>query len=103
MTRIEHEFFIVEWDDNKNLKNQAKHHVSFEVAELIFWDENCLTETDFIKDGEQRWRSIGNAGNNVVLFVGHLYFDDEEGKEVFRIITARPATSFERKEYYGTR
>ena len=38
---------------------------------------------------------------NVILFVGHLYQDDASGKEVFRIITARPATSFEKREYYG--
>nr|WP_315044127.1 BrnT family toxin [uncultured Moraxella sp.] len=45
----------IEWDENKNQSNKQKHKVSFELAQLVFFDENCLTETDFVKDGEQRW------------------------------------------------
>ena len=91
----------IEWDENKNQSNKQKHKVSFELAQLVFFDENCLTETDFVKDGEQRWRSIDKIADNVILFVGHLYQGDASGKEVFRIITARPATNLEKREYYG--
>ncbi len=74
--------------------------ICFEMQ--AFFDDNCITKTDFVKDGEQRWKTLGMVNGVLLLFVGHLLYDDED-KEVVRIITARKATSHERKEYYGTR
>jgi len=31
-----------EWDENKNQTNQRKHHISFEEAQTVFYDENAL-------------------------------------------------------------
>ena len=35
-----------EWDENKNRSNQAKHNVSFEEAQTVFYDERALVIDD---------------------------------------------------------
>jgi len=36
-----------EWDEAKNLRNQRKHDgISFELAALVFEDEQCLVYPD---------------------------------------------------------
>ncbi len=101
MGKVEFDFMVFEWDDNKNAINKTKHGLSFETAISAFFDENCLTLTDFVKDGEQRWRTLGRLSNKmIILFVGHLVYDDELGREVIRIITARQATKHEERDYY---
>ncbi len=35
-----------DWDDNKNKINISKHHVSFEEASTVFYDENALVRDD---------------------------------------------------------
>ena len=49
---------------------------------------------------EQRWRTIGMVGTQVVMLV-HTWpdFDTEEGEEIGRIISARKATRREREAY----
>ena len=34
------------WDENKNAINQKKHHVSFEEAKTVFYDEDALVIDD---------------------------------------------------------
>lgn len=61
------------WDQKKNLSNQAKHRVSFEIASLVFEDPFHLSIQDRIETGEERWQTIGMVGSVVVLLVGtHL-------------------------------
>ncbi len=31
-----------EWDENKNTINKKKHHISFEEAKTVFFDEEAL-------------------------------------------------------------
>lgn len=100
MASVEFEFIVFEWDDNKNRINKDKHGITFDTALTAFFDENCLMKTDYVEDGEQRWKTLGKIENKVVLFIGHLVFDDELGREVIRIITAREATAHEEKQYY---
>lgn len=100
MARVTYGYLIFEWDDIKNESNKIKHKISFDSALTAFFDTNHMTKTDFIKDGEQRWKTIGMTQNTIILFIGHLIYD-EDGTEVIRIITARKATAHERKEYYG--
>ena len=49
---------------------------------------------------EQRWRTIGMVGTQVVMVV-HTWpgFDTETGEEIGRIISARKATRHERGAY----
>jgi uncharacterized DUF497 family protein len=87
-----------EWDENKNRANQAKHGISFESAVEVFEDPLELTNFDQFIDGEDRWKTIGRAGNNGVLLVVHVERDYDDGSFV-RIISARPATRQERRRY----
>jgi uncharacterized DUF497 family protein len=86
------------WDENKSRQNFAKHKVRFETAALVFEDPHSVTRFDRIKDGEERWQTMGVAAGVVVLLVAHVD-RVEVGEEVIRIISARKATSSERKIY----
>ena len=51
------------WDEHKNLTNQRKHRVSFEVAARVFVDANRIERHGDQEDyGEDRWITIGIAG-----------------------------------------
>jgi uncharacterized DUF497 family protein len=86
------------WDEKKSRQNLAKHRISFETATLVFEDPHSFSRFDRIKDGEQRWQTLGVAGGVAVLLVAHVD-DEEDGEEVIRIISARKATPYERKIY----
>ena len=71
--------------------------LSFETAMLVFEDPYAVSDRDRIVDGEERWQTIGAIGPYVVL-TAHLWWD-ENGEEVIRLISARRATSREKKNY----
>lgn len=81
-----------EWDPEKNIANLRKHGLSFEEAALIFRGP-VLTGLDDNLD-EVRDKSFGLLRGQVVLCVIHT---EENGK--IRIISARKATSRERKYF----
>lgn len=87
------------WDTDKNELNRNKHRISFETAVLVFDDPDSLTWVDPYPY-EQRWRTMGMAGSVVVLVV-HTWPETDSGAddEVGRVISARKATSHERKAY----
>jgi uncharacterized protein len=80
-----------EWDADKNLANRRKHGISFKEASTIF-DGPVLSLGDEGDESEIRERSYGLLGGIVVVCVIHT---DRNG--VTRIISARKATSNERK------
>jgi uncharacterized DUF497 family protein len=88
----------VDWDENKNAINKAKHSgLSFEVAQYVFLDPNRLERRDESEgntSGEERRQTLGKVGP--IFFV--VYTEEAEGK---RIITARPAERGERRSYEG--
>lgn len=86
------------WDQNKNLSNQLKHKLSFEVASLVFEDPFQINVMDRIENGEERWQTLGMVGNVVLLLVAHT-FAEQEDEELVRIISARKATRKERQKY----
>ena len=87
-----------EWNDEKNRANKAKHGVSFETACLIWDDPQYLLLPDAVYDGEQRWLAIGIVGLVTVLVAVYVIHDAED-KETIRVISARKATSHERRRY----
>ncbi|MDL2216899.1 BrnT family toxin [Desulfovibrio sp. OttesenSCG-928-M14] len=87
-----------EWDERKNLANHAKHKVSFELARLIFEDPLHLVKFDRIIDGEERWHAVGRVMDRHVLVAVHTY-RNQDGEEIIRIISARRASSHERRHY----
>jgi uncharacterized protein len=93
------EWVRFEWDEGKNESNQRKHGISFETAVLVFEDPNRLLFIERIEEGEERWHAIGSVrGSYLFITVVHTYAEDEV-EAVVRIISARRATSHERKLY----
>jgi uncharacterized DUF497 family protein len=87
-----------EWDEQKNRANKKKHGVDFATGQLVFDDPLCVTFVERVTGGEPRWHAIGSVENLIVLVIVHTYRDGPDG-EVIRVISARPASSHERKIY----
>ena len=87
-----------EWDEGKNRRNLAKHHLSFETAQLVFEDPRIHVQEDRVVAGEERWQALGLIGGMVVVLVVHTY-REEDGEEMIRIISARKAAAPERRAY----
>jgi uncharacterized DUF497 family protein len=95
-----------EWDERKNRENQRKHEgISFELAALVFEDENCLVGLDRVDEtGEQRWHALGavslEPASSLVLLVAHVYREEErDGEEIIRIVSARRAGKNDVRRY----
>ncbi len=89
-----------EWDEIKNIANQKKHSVSFEEAKTVFIDEYARLIPDpdhFI--GEERFILMGLSSQFRLLVVCHC----EKNADTIRIISARKADKYERKQYEGYR
>ena len=87
------------WDQVKNESNLRAHDLSFEAAAYVFDDPMAATQEDPYPF-EQRWRTIGMVGTQVVMVV-HTWPDirTETGEQRGRIISARKATRRERRAY----
>ena len=91
-----------EWDVRKAIANKRKHNVSFESAATIFLDPLALSIFDSQhSDFEERWITMGVAGNKDILVVVPTYEDINNDAVAIRIISARRATKKERKDYQG--
>ena len=87
------------WNATKNRANLAKHKLSFELAQHVFDDPLAASRPDPYPD-EERWQTIGMIGAVAVLVVHTaLETDPATGEESGRIISARKATTHERKVY----
>ena len=87
----------IEWDQSKAAANYKKHGVRFEHAVLAFDDPFALVELDEGEDyGEDRFLLTGRAAGGILVVVY-----TERGERV-RIISAREATEYERRNYYRT-
>ena len=87
------------WDQAKNRINQKKHGVSFEAATHVFDDPFHLSRLERVIDGEERWQTIGRAGDILLLLVAHTWREDPSGEPDIRIISARRANKQERELY----
>ena len=86
---------IVEWDKSKNDLNVKKHGLKFETAALVFEDANRAEFYDAMHStNEHRYVTIGMVNNLITV----IY---TERISIIRLISARVATSAERKIYYG--
>jgi uncharacterized protein len=82
-----------EWDDAA--ANDAKHGVTFDAARDVFKDAFAIEQVDDRHDyGEERWTILGLAGGRLLL-VAYTMRDDR-----IRIISARAAEPYERREYH---
>jgi len=84
-----------EWGTEKAESNLQKHGVSFEEAATVFFDPLSLTIPDPLhSDEENRFVTTGLSNQQRQLVVVH-----SEGDDRIRIISARLATSGERRKY----
>jgi hypothetical protein len=89
-----------DWDISKAASNLRKHGVSFQEAQTIFGDERALSVyDDHHSDMEDRFITIGWSLFGNLLSVVHADFMDDEGVEVWWIISARRATKREANAY----
>ena len=85
-----------EWDARKAAANRTKHGVSFDEALTVFADPlGRLDEDEHHSVSEPRLVLLGRSGSNRLLVV---MFTDR-GPERIRLISARPATRSERRQY----
>lgn len=57
----------VEWDDDKDKENQAKHNVSFAVAQHVFLDPHRIIVEDVNRNAEEeRFYCIGRIGDGIM-------------------------------------
>jgi uncharacterized DUF497 family protein len=89
---------VFEWDEAKNRRNLAKHRISFDNAKLVFDDPHGLSYQDREVDGDERWQTMGVIARSVVVLVAHTY-REEKGEAIVRVISARKATSSEKRAY----
>jgi len=82
------------WEPKKAKTNYLKHQIRFSDAELVLFDPLALSREDEDTEGERRFVSIGSDALGRTLVVVYTY----RGKNI-RLISARKATSKERKRY----
>ncbi len=88
-----------EWGSVKAASNLKKHGISFVEAQSVFYDEFALQFFDAESSAtEDRFLMLGMSGEAKLLLVCHC---EREGGDAIRIISARKATSNERKYYHG--
>lgn len=84
-----------EWDRIKDEVNARKHGITFEEASTAFGDPLSATIPDPEHSGQEvRFLLLGRSSTGRLLVVAHT----ERGERI-RIISARPATRRERRDY----
>ncbi len=83
------------WDPDKERRNKRDHGIGFQEATTVFGDSLAVTVSDPDHSvGEERLVTIGHSSSGQLLVVCHI----EQG-DTIRIISARRATTHERKDY----
>jgi len=82
------------WNPEKAKSNLRKHKIRLSDSEPVLFDPMALTREDEYAEGEQRFVTIGMDALSRVLVVVYTYRGDD-----IRLISARRATSKERKHY----
>ena len=84
-----------EWDRAKASTNVRKHGLSFEEAATVFGDQRAITIADPEHSLiEERFVTIGTSERDRILVVVAT-----ERRDKVRLISARPASRKERKQY----
>ena len=89
-----------EWDPVKAKTNLQKHGVSFEESAEVFLDPLQLSLPDHEQpELEERWITLGNTKAHKLQLVVHTFITYHQDQITIRIISARPATRHEQKQY----
>lgn len=84
----------IEWDPAKAKSNYRKHGTRFADVEVAFYDDHALSMPDEFSVGEDKYVLVGLDALGRSVTVCYAY----RGANI-RIISARPATKAERKQY----
>lgn len=87
-------FVLITWDDRKNEANHKKHGVWFEEAASVLTNAQTLSNTN-AHPSTTRFEYLGHSDKARLLYVVTVEKTDDE----IRIISARKATTNERKRY----
>lgn len=83
------------WDPKKERRNRSAHGVGFQEATTVFGDALAVSVADPDHSlGEERFITVGQSSSGQLLVVCHT----EQG-DTIRIISARRASTHERKDY----
>lgn len=86
-----------EWDFEKAQANLRKHRVCFEDAARIFLDPDRIETFDGREAyGEDRWKTIGLVEPALLAVI---YTVRGKDGDIIRLISARKADAYERKQY----
>ena len=90
-----------EWDPTKARANSRKHGVTFELATEVFDDPMALTifDGEGSSHDEDRWVTLGQVRGRHYLVVVHTYPNQHQNTVTIRVISARPATKHEIRQY----
>ena len=78
----------------KAASNERKHGIPFDVATLVFEDDDRIDRIDS-ESSEERWVAIGLADGFEIYVVYTIR------EQVIRLISARKASRHEREEYWN--
>ncbi len=85
---------FIEWDDQKNARNIAKHGIDFIDVADMFNHPMLVLRDERVDYGEERWIGIGWMQR----LIGVVVYTERNG-DVIRIISARKATKNEVRLY----
>jgi uncharacterized DUF497 family protein len=89
-----------EWDRNKAASNKARHGVSFEDGEEVFFDPDAMELYDLDhSQNEDRYKRIGMSQRGILLVV----YTVRDPENVYRLISVRKASAKERRDYEQNR
>lgn len=92
--------FDFDWDPAKAASNLRKHGVGFELAATVFRDRLAVSILDEDHGGsEERWITMGHARDGRLLVVLHTDRQVGGDRVWIRIVSARPATPSERRQF----
>jgi len=83
-----------EWDEEKRRRNFHKHRVEFADAVTAFDDDQAITVSDEVSEAESRFVTLAADAEGRVLVIVYTWRG-----ETIRLISARRATTRERKQY----
>jgi uncharacterized DUF497 family protein len=84
----------ITWDPNKAEINFKKHKIRFSDAELVLYDPFAMTLEEQVREGEQRFVTVGTDAVGRIVVLIYSYRAD-----TIRLISAKKATPSQRKQY----
>ena len=98
---LEQDIFDFEWDHGNSTKNMQKHAVNAESAEQVFMNKDLLVPLGIQISPEANEPRFGVLGTDFSGKCISICFTIREGR--IRIISARPMSKIERKNYESIR